>query len=53
MKVMSIREFLRGGYRGINEMTVITNHGRPVGTWMPNRQEPKNPKTSLPAERGS
>lgn len=35
MRVMPMREFLRGGYRGIKEMTVVTNHGRPVGTWVP------------------
>ncbi len=35
MKVMSVRDFLRGGYQDLTEMTLITNHGRPVGTWMP------------------
>lgn len=35
MRVMTIREFLRGGYKDVTEMTLITNHGRPMGTWMP------------------
>lgn len=35
MKTMQMREFLRGGYKDINEMTLITNHGNPVATWMP------------------
>lgn len=35
MKTMQMREFLRGGYKRIDEMTLITNHGRPVATWMP------------------
>lgn len=32
---MPMREFLRGGYRDLKELTLITNHGRPVATWMP------------------
>jgi antitoxin (DNA-binding transcriptional repressor) of toxin-antitoxin stability system len=35
MKTMQMREFLRGGYKNIKEMTLITNHGNPVATWMP------------------
>ena len=35
MKTMTMRQFLRGGYREATEMTLITNHGRPYGTWMP------------------
>lgn len=35
MKTMAIREFLRGGYQELDEMTLITNHGRPLATWMP------------------
>jgi hypothetical protein len=35
MKTMQMREFLRGGYKTIDEMTLITNHGRPIATWMP------------------
>lgn len=35
MRVMTIREFLRGGYQDLKELTLITNHGRPIGTWMP------------------
>jgi hypothetical protein len=27
---MSMREFLRGGYRDLHDMTVVANHGRPV-----------------------
>ena len=34
-KTMPMRVFLRGGYKDIKELTVITNHGRPVATWMP------------------
>lgn len=32
---MSVRDFLRGGYRNITEPTVIANHGRPIFTVMP------------------
>jgi antitoxin (DNA-binding transcriptional repressor) of toxin-antitoxin stability system len=35
MKTMPMREFLRGGYKNITELTLITNHGKPVATWMP------------------
>jgi len=35
MKTMAIREFLRGGYQDLDELTLITNHGRPLATWMP------------------
>lgn len=41
MKVMQIREFLRGGYKDIREMTLITNHGRPVATWNPHPYKKK------------
>lgn len=34
---MPMRQFLRGGYKDIRELTVITNHGRPVATWMPQK----------------
>lgn len=32
---MSVRDFLRGGYKRIEEPTVITKHKRPVGMWLP------------------
>jgi hypothetical protein len=32
---MQMREFLRGGYKDIKELTLITNHSRPVATWNP------------------
>ncbi len=35
MKTMKIRDFLRGGYKDITELTVITHHGAPIATWMP------------------
>ena len=35
MKTIGIREFLRGGYRDLDELTLITHHGRPMATWMP------------------
>ena len=35
MKTMQMRTFLRGGYKDLKEMTLITNHGNPVATWMP------------------
>lgn len=35
MKTMQVREFLRGGYKTLTEMTVITHHGDPIATWMP------------------
>ena len=37
MKTMKIRDFLRGGYKDITEMTVITHHGAPLATWMPQK----------------
>jgi hypothetical protein len=30
-----MREFLRGGYRSIDDITVVANHGRPVFTVTP------------------
>jgi hypothetical protein len=35
MKSMHVRDFLRGAYKTIVEATVITRHGRPLGTWFP------------------
>lgn len=35
MKTMQMRVFLRGGYKEITELTIITNHGNPVATWLP------------------
>ena len=35
MKWMSMREFLRGGYRDLDEPTVVSNHGRPAFTVFP------------------
>lgn len=35
MKWMSVRDFMRGGYRDITEPTVVANHGRPVFTVFP------------------
>jgi hypothetical protein len=35
MKWMTMREFLRGGYRTIDDITVVANHGRPVFTVTP------------------
>lgn len=35
MKWMSVREFLRGGYKTITEPTVVANHGRPAFTVFP------------------
>jgi len=30
-----MREFLRGGYRDLDETTVVSSHGRPVFTVLP------------------
>jgi hypothetical protein len=30
MRWMTMREFLRGGYQDLDEMTVVASHGRPV-----------------------
>lgn len=35
MRWMPMREFLRGGYKNLEETTVISNHGRPVFTVFP------------------
>lgn len=35
MKTMHVRDFLRGGYQKIDEPTLITKHGREIGTWIP------------------
>ena len=35
MKTMPVRIFLRGGYKDLTELTLITHHGRPIATWMP------------------
>jgi len=35
MQWMSMRTFLRGGYKNLEETTVISNHGRPVFTVFP------------------
>ena len=40
-----MREFLRGGYKDIREMTLITNHGRPVATWNPHPYKKKSEST--------
>lgn len=32
---MSVRDFMRGGYKNVTEPTVITKHGRAIGTWLP------------------
>ena len=32
---MSAREFLRGGYRNLTDVTVVSNHGRPIFTVFP------------------
>lgn len=48
MKTMAIREFLRGGYKDIEEMTLITHHGRPLATWMP---QPNAKKRKLPLSK--
>lgn len=37
MKVIGLRQFLRGEYRRLAETTVVTLHGRPVATWIPHR----------------
>lgn len=49
MKTMQMRAFLRGGYKQIDEMTLITNHGNPVATWMPQKHSKKR---SYPSKRG-
>lgn len=32
---MGVRQFVRGGYQRLNEVTLITNYADPVGTWVP------------------
>lgn len=40
MKWMSVRDFMRGGYRDLTEPTVVSNHGRPVFTVFPHNGGP-------------
>lgn len=40
MRIMPIREFLRGGYRTLQGPTVVSSHGRPVFTVMPYARPP-------------
>jgi hypothetical protein len=35
MRAISVRDFMRGGYKQIMEPTVVTKHGRPVFTVLP------------------
>jgi antitoxin (DNA-binding transcriptional repressor) of toxin-antitoxin stability system len=46
---MQMREFLRGGYKNITELTLITNHGKPVATWMPQTHGKKREFTDMRA----
>ena len=41
MKVMQMREFLRGGYKDITELTLVTNHSRPAFTVNPHTTKRK------------
>lgn len=51
MKHMPIREFLRGGYRDVDDVTVISNHGRPVFTVFPyGHSESYRPQVVLSTE---
>jgi hypothetical protein len=34
-RAVGLREFLRGAYKDINDITVVTRHGHPIGTWIP------------------
>jgi hypothetical protein len=35
MNWMSVRDFLRGGYKDLKEPTVVANHGRAIFTVIP------------------
>lgn len=35
MKLMTVREFVRGGYRTVTEEVVIMKNLQPVGIWTP------------------
>lgn len=35
MKVMTVRDFLRGGYKKLREPTLISKHGVPIFTVFP------------------
>ena len=37
---MNLREFLRGGYQTLDDITVVSNHGRPVFTVHPHTGAP-------------
>lgn len=37
---MNLREFLRGGYQTLDDITVVSNHGRPVFTVHPHSSPP-------------
>lgn len=42
---MNLREFLRGGYQRIDDITVVSNHGRPVFTVHPHVTSQSPPET--------
>ena len=35
MKTMSVREFLRGEYRTVNEPVLVMSYRTPIGIWQP------------------
>lgn len=37
MKTISVRDFLRGGYRTISEPVIVMNHSTPIGVWDPTK----------------
>ena len=45
MKIMPIREFLRGGYHALSAPTIVMKHGRPIFTAIPATTKPE-PDTS-------
>lgn len=50
-----MREFLRGGYKGVTETTIVSNHGRPVFTVIPYasplRSKQVTPEKQSPSEK--
>lgn len=35
MKTMSVREFLRGEYKNLDEPTLVMSYSTPLGVWQP------------------
>lgn len=39
MKTIGVRDFLRGGYKELDEPVVVMSHSKPLGVWTPSHEE--------------